>query len=193
MTAGRDLPPDYPLRMLRGTVARGLAIEGHLLTAGERETIARWQCLPEDAAHVFARLLSRRKQPVRLDRFHAPGVADLAGSLAHLVENGLVDMGDSIPPKLWAEAMTVAELRRVCKTRGLPTSGRRHELLDRLGGPLRPDTVELVHTRHRGLFRRSIRAGLQAHSGELTKAILAEIGVRKPAVYAPTGGMGRYR
>ena len=77
MAAPDDLPPDYPLTFTREAVGRGLTIEGHLLTAGERHAAQCWLNLPPDAGHAYARLIARERQPVRRDTFVLPGVEDV--------------------------------------------------------------------------------------------------------------------
>ena len=188
-----QLPAEYPLTFTREAVERGLHIEGHLLTAGEERTLRRWLSLPDEAAHAYARVIARERQPVRIDGFSPPGFEDLNAALDTLEAEGFVDRGDAVPWSLQIKAMRVGELKTICAARGLSTRGRQLDLQERIADQRAHTGLDVLAPRHRGLFQRLIRAGNQSHSSDLTKVILAEIGVRRPAIYPVRPGIGRWK
>ena len=187
-----ELPPDYPLIHARETLLRGLSIEGHLLSAGERGIAEIWLNLPPDCAHAHARLLSRRRQPVRVEGFAPPGVDDIDGVLGDLRNHGLIDLDDDLSIARRVDVMTVAELAAACRELGFSTRGKRADLIERVRCQAFSTVPRAIEVRHRGLFTRLFRAGLQDHSGDLTKVVLSELGHRQSAEYALTGGSGRW-
>ncbi|MEC8191631.1 MAG: VRR-NUC domain-containing protein [Myxococcota bacterium] len=189
-----DLPPDYPRTIAEAAVKRGMTLESHLLSAGEMCVIRAWRELSHDDAHVYARLLWRKKQPVRVDSLVVPGVSQVDESLTRLERRGFIDRTQRIPSRTQRDRMTVPELKTLARDHGMPTSGSRSALLKRLAntrpGPRAP---ELVQPRHAGLFQRMNRTHLQDHTGDLSKVVLEQIGVRTPVDYTVTGGTGRFR
>jgi|GEM_PF-2152512 len=192
MVATVELAPDYPLTFARDVVERGLLIEGHLLTAGEQVVLSKWADLPHEAGHAYARLISRDRQPVRRDGFNPPGITDVEQALDRLETQGFIDRTESVSMERRLDAMKVQELKDVCRTRGLPLSGRREDLRRRVTHLQDGEGPDVLLPRHRRLFRRLFRAGLQSHSGDLTKLILSEMGVQRPAVYPVRIGPGRW-
>ena len=193
MAAPGDLPPDYPLTFTRDAVDRGLTIEGHLLSSGERHTAQRWLNLPPGAGHAYARLISRERQPVRRDSFSIPGVEDVDGALEILELSGFLDREDSVPWRERLHAMKVVELKAVCRARGLPVARNRVELCEQVLGLSVREGPMVLRPRHRALFQRLIRAGNQSHSGDLTAVVLSEMGVQAPAHYAVRTSIGRWK
>ena len=193
MAATGDLPPDYPLTFTRDAVDRGLTIEGHLLSSGERHTAQRWLNLPRGAGHAYARLISRDRQPVRRDTFSLPGVEDVDGALEMLEVSGFLDREDCVPWRERLSAMKVVELKAVCKARGLPVARNRVELCQQILGLSVRESPMVLRPRHRALFQRLIRAGNQSHSGDLTTVVLSEMGVQAPAHYAVRTSIGRWK
>jgi len=189
-----DLDHDYPLQISRSAVCLAAQLEGHLLTSGEQSILSRWNGLGDDDAHVLARLVWRKVQPVRLDTFFVPGVDDLTASLNRLLADGFIDGNSTLPRAMKLSRMTVAELKTLAHAHGLPSAGNRAELITRTQHlPPGDGAPDLVRPRHIGLFRRMFRAYMRSHDGDLSEVVLSQMGRRKPAVYTPTEGVGRFR
>ena len=193
MAAPDDLPPDYPLTFTRDAVGRGLTIEGHLLTAGERHAAQCWMNLPPDAGHASARLIARERQPVRRDTFLLPGVEDVDGALATLESTGFLDTDELVPWRERLSAMKVVELKALCRARGLPVARNRADLCAQVLGVSAGEGPAVLRPRHRRLFQRLIRAGNQSHSSDLTAVVLSEMGVQAPAEYSFRTSIGRWK
>ena len=67
--------------------------------------------LPRDAAHAYARLHGRTRQPVRRDAFKPPGIQAIEAQLAKLRAAGLIDLGHHVPPSSRVGLMRVPELK----------------------------------------------------------------------------------
>ena len=189
-----ELPPDYPRTIAHAAVTRGMALESHLLTAGELCVIRDWAMLSEQDAHVYARILWRKRQPVRVDSLTVPGVDQIDDCLNRLERRGLIDRNPSLPWETQRRRMTVPELKALASDHGMSASGSRSVLLERLEAT-RPGTraPDLVRPRHAGLFQRLYRTHLQDHVGDLSKVVLEQMGVRTPVEYAVSEGVGRFR
>lgn len=189
----QPLADDYPLTNATAAIDGASALEGHLLTAGERAVVSRWNGLPIDAAHLYARLLGRVNKPVRLDRLKVPGLENLTPAIECLTSEGFIDPRPLIPRELQRAQMTVPELRALALSIGEEPKGPKGALLAKLQGqPLGGNPVPMIRVRHAGLFRRLFRAHLQNHDGDLSAVVLKQIGRVLQAAYRPTAGSGRF-
>jgi len=190
------LPPDYPLLHARCSYVRAQVMEGHLLTAGEQQVLKYWDRLSDDAAHVHSRLLTRKRQPVRIDGFHPPVKTPLSECIRELQGVGLIDQNSMIPWKSRLSTWKVPELREACKRQSLSPKGRKSELIEELekqGPPQTPDAVPLVQVRHLNLFRRLNRTYLHNHDGDSSRLVLSDLGLYRNVDYSMTEGSGRFR
>lgn len=189
----QPLADDYPLTNATAAVDGASALEGHLLTAGECAVVSRWNGLPRDAAHLYARLLGRVNKPVRLDRLKVPGMVNLVPAIERLASEGFIDPRPLIPRELQRAQMTVPELRALARSLGEDPKGPKDALLSTLEGqPLGDSPVPMIRVRHAGLFRRLFRAHLQNHDGDLSAVVLKQMGRVLQAAYRPTAGSGRF-
>ena len=184
---------DFARRDLTEAITVALAREEHILTAGEAYVARQFLALKVGAASLYARLRSRKRVVFRLDQLDYAEISDPAGAAAALVEAGLARDERHIPTRLFLEARTVEELKALCRDAGLKRSGRRAVLLERLAGtPRAAVSLQALVLRHRGLFQRLCRLYLCDHSGDLTRLIIARMGVLRYPAYTPTGGAGLF-
>ena len=129
-----------------------------------------------------------------MDSLTVPGVDQIDDCLNRLERRGLVDLNPSLPWGTQRRRMTVPELKALARDHGMPASGSRSVLLERLQAT-RPGgrAPALVRPRHAGLFQRLYRTHLQDHVGDLSKVVLEQMGVRTPVEYAVSEGVGRFR
>lgn len=186
---------DFARRDLQHAVAVALARDGALLTAGEALVARRFLALPEPAMSLYARLFGRRPRVFWLAGLSYAEIPDPAEAAAELVARELAWDALRLAPARWlAEASTVPELVAAAAALGRSTRGPRAALLERLGDPearpalARPGLV----LRHRGLFRRLARLYLHDHEGDLSRFVVARLGLLRPPDYAPTGGEGLF-
>lgn len=171
----------WPAADLRELLDRALEREGALLTAGEGVVCARMRALDEDAAELYARLSLREARVLRLGALRYA----VRGAWPRLVEAGLAT--EAVPDDQAREAFDVEGLRAACARLGLPRSGARAALEERLAGRRwLAEPVGMVL--HRRLLRRLERfAGMDR---QLLVAERLEL-VRWPA-YEPAGGAGLF-
>ncbi|MEQ1505631.1 MAG: hypothetical protein ABMB14_25585, partial [Myxococcota bacterium] len=113
---------------LREVVTLGLARGEELLTAGERSVARGILALDGEAAVLFARLSARRPAV-----FHLPSLTlpiDVEAAADALIAAGLADF--LVPWSVRARHVSREVLASVCRTRGLPVSGRKDELVARV-------------------------------------------------------------
>ncbi|MFT5685379.1 MAG: hypothetical protein ACI8RZ_006330 [Myxococcota bacterium] len=184
---------DFARRDLAEAVTVALAREGHILTAGEVAVAEGFLALPQEAASLYARLQSRRRTIFRLDQLEYTEIADIQGAVGILVAAGYAIDERQLPTRLLLEARTVEELKGLCKATGLKRSGRRAEVLERVSTAPRALTIlPAIILRHRRLFTRLCRLYLCDHSGDLTRLIIARMGMLRYPEYTPTGGAGLF-
>ena len=121
----------------------------------------------------------------------------MATAARELVRAGLADPAAptaTLPVLL--SLCTAPELRAALRSLGLPRGGRRAELELRLvevgqdaAGLLRRPSLRL---RHRALVRRVGRLFLHDHRGDLSRLVVARMGVVQYPTYVPTGGAGLF-
>jgi hypothetical protein len=137
---------------LREILELGLAHGGELLTAGELAVVRRIQGLQGEPASLYARLSARRPQVFHLPSLTVRRVDDLPGALAVL--EGLELADGLVPWSLRARYMRRSELVLACRARGLPATGRKDDLVQRLAPHRDFLAGRWVRLRHRQLVRR---------------------------------------
>lgn len=186
---------DFARRDLRHAVEVALARDGSLLTAGESALLRAWLTLPDAPMSLFARLFGRQPRVFWLDELSYAEVVDAPAAARALVEAGFAFDAAALAPAAWlAEASTVPELKAAAVALGRPAGGLRADLVARLSDPeARPALVRPgLWLRHRGLFRRLCRLYLHDHAGDLSRFVVARLGLLRPPPYTPTGGQGLF-
>lgn len=168
--------------VLHRLVQAGVQSHGQLLTAGELAVAQRYLALPGHAGHLYARLLHRVRDIVRVDRLDTEDAACLPA----LEQAGLVDA--LVPWSRRPELLRVPELAAACRALGLPAKGRRADLLERLEGQRGYSAVPIRRVRHRGLFRRLQRLFLRHPRADYRVVVLDAIGVMRRPRYTPAPG-----
>ncbi len=167
---------------LHRLIAAAMQTEGSLLSTGETVVIHRFLALPPQAGHLYARLLHRVRDVLRLDGLDPE---DLAW-VPLLEQEQLLDA--LVPWPRRCELLRVAELRAACEQLGLPASGRKAELaarlVDRRGYPAPP----MRRVRHRTLFQRLQRLFLRHPRADFRVVILDELGFQRRPSYQHTPG-----
>ncbi|MCB9778124.1 MAG: VRR-NUC domain-containing protein [Alphaproteobacteria bacterium] len=188
-------PVAWALADLRRAVEVAVAREGILLSAGELHITRAFLALPEPAAALYARLHGRKGHVFRLDGLTYDEVPDIAIAATALVDAGFAWRGERLlPPRALATALTVAELKAVCRQLGARTSGRRDELLARVD---RPDAAPLLRRpllllRHDALFLRVARLFLGRAHADLSRLVVERLELVRWPTYTPTGGPGLF-
>lgn len=157
-----------------------------LLTAGERLVVARIRGLRGPAASLYARLTARVPSVFVEDRLEAPGVEDPAAAVTALIAAGLADR--LVPWRHRIEVLTAAELRDLARDRGLPTSGRKSALIERLVPHPAPLGRRFVRVRHRGLLRRLEQWAFLRRRPDRSALVVERLGHVRWPEYTPTGG-----
>lgn len=186
---------ELPRRDLREAVEVALARDGSLLSAGEGVVARAWLALPDPVASLYARLFGRKPRVFFLESLAYAEIPDLPAAAAALCAAGFAeDAAARAPAALLAEALTVPELKAAAMALGRPTRGLRPALVAALSdAAARPALARPgIWLRHRGLFRRLARLYFHDHEGDLSRIVVARMGVVKAAIYAPTGGAGLF-
>ncbi len=166
--------------VLHRIVSASLEEHGWLLTDEERAIVQRYLALAELAGHLYARLIHRVSPYLRDD-----GLTDEERPLLPQLEAaGLVDHQVPGPERL--ALLRVPELAALCRLQGLPATGRRAQLLERLQPCA--DAVELPAHRvlHHGLFHRLQALFLRHPRADYRVVVLDAIGVMPRPSYTPT-------
>lgn len=188
--------------------------EGHLLAAGEVVVLERLRSIDARARELWARLSLRtggatRESPgeregegsgaVMPHVSRLPPVFRLAGlrydldvpaAVATLVDAGLAHT--TVPDDRCAAAFDVPALRASCVRLGLPTSGARVALVDRLRGQ-RWVGEPVVMLAHLDLVRRAELLYFQSAHVDRTSMVVERLGQLRWPAYVPTGGPGLFR
>ncbi|MEQ1564020.1 MAG: VRR-NUC domain-containing protein [Myxococcota bacterium] len=178
------------VRDFREALALGLARGGSLLTAGERSVAGVMLGLTGPPAVLYARLTGRVRHAFRLPGLVVLGVEDLPSACAALVEVGLADPVVSSATR--AACSTREQLVRACRALGLPVSGRKHELAQRLAAVPRWDRDPWLRIRHRALIRRLERWAMLDAWPDRGAVVAARIGVARWPTYEPTPGVALF-
>lgn len=176
----------WPVRDLREVVELGLERGAALCTAEERaiaEAILRLDGAP---ALLLARLTTRRFAPHRLPDLTAAGVEDVAAAVEVLLAAGVVCSEVSDAAKL--EVATRAVLAAGCRRAGLPVSGRRDALQERLRDVSDWDDADWVNVVCWPLVTRWTRWATLEAFPDRSAAVLERMGVRTWVDYPLTSG-----
>ncbi len=175
-----EMDPTATGPVLHRLVRAGVQSHGQLLTTGELAVCRRYLALPVGAGHFYARLLHRVRDIFRVD-----GSSDEDRTwLPILEESQLVD--GLVPWSRRRELLRVPELAAACRSLGLPTRGRRAQLLERLEPHVGYSTIAMLRVRHRGLFRRLQRLFLRHPRADYRVVVLDALGVMRKPVYQPS-------
>ncbi len=186
-----DDPHRLPQADLMAALRLALARDGALLTAGENMLMESFFALPEPARALYARLLARQPGPFPLGDLHYPEIPEIGLASAQLVAAGLAWAAERLlPTTRLLQRQTAAEIRVALRALGLPSTGAKADLVARLaeagGGAVRQQPWLLL--RHRGLMRRLLRLALSDHHGDLSRLVVARLGlVRFPHTHRRRG------
>jgi len=175
---------------LREVLTRGLARGGDLLTAGEWEVAQRILRLTGPAEVLYAWLTARVPAVFPMDALVRDDVPDPAAACATLEARGLVD--HLVPWKTRAEHLTIPVLSDACRRLGLPTSGRKAELVARLAPHTGWHGGRWIRIGHRGLLARLERWAFLRPWPDRAALTAARIGVVRWPTYALTLGTGLF-
>lgn len=166
---------------LHEVVARAVEREGHLLTAGELHVCRQILALEPAALELYARLTLRTGEAFRVASLRY----EVADAWPRLVAAGLLHR--AVPDDRAAEDFDVPALKAACARLGLPRTGNRDVIVERLKGQRWVDEP-VVMVAHRRLIRR-----LERLSGIDRQLLVAERmeHLRWPE-YTPTGGAGLF-
>lgn len=171
---------------LREVVDLAVHRGGALLTQGEHVVVQRVRRLNGEAALLYARLTSRVPNVFEVSRLTSPGVQDVPGALAELERKGLVD--GLVPWPQRAAHLPRATLTQGARALGLPTTGRRDDLVERLAPHANWHPGRWIRLLHPRLIRRLEQwAQLRAHPDRATW-IVARLGVVRWPEYQLTRG-----
>lgn len=186
---------DHARRDLLEVVSVVLARDGALFTAGERHVLSLLLRADAPTVSLFARLLGRVPAVFFLADLRYVEVPDIPAAARALCEAGLALDAAALAPVSWlVSASTVPQLKQAAAALGRPTKGLRAELVERLSDPdarpalVRPGLVLL----HRGLLRRVARLYFHDSQGDMTRFVVARLGVVRHPQYTPTGGAGLF-
>jgi len=190
--------PDEPVAHARIDLEHAVQVadarSGWLLSAGERQLLARWWRLSSQARSLYARLRPRRPLIFRVDDLHYAEVPDAAAAAAELVEAGLaLDDRAGLAPSVRATVWTVPMLKARARELGQPRGGRRADLVARLCHvPGAFDGPSLLLPLARPLFDRLVRLYLHRSSADLSEAVVERMGIRVYPRYTPGPGVGPF-
>ncbi len=158
---------------LRWVLRRALEQGRHLFTAEETALLHRLLATEDNDLATWGRL-ARRKDPVQ--RFEVP--------FTPLVEQGLLQ--PVLDARRALHRCTVVELRAALRTAGLPRSGRRRDLLERLTGvePL-PDLGRWIEVVGWSLLRHADRLAFLDRTPDPSRPVVARLGHGRWVDYEP--------
>lgn len=179
-------PEQLPAADLRDWLSLGLERCGSLLTAGEQQVVRRMLALRGPAARAWALLCSRRSSVFRRDRLSIAGVEPLDEALDELARAGLVCALVGHAERL--EAATRDELSEGCRHLGLPRSGSRALLQERLRSHPGWSTAPHVRLLHQGLVLRLSRIATLSLRPDPSERVLERLGLVQWVDYTVTSG-----
>lgn len=184
--------PEWALRDLHAVVSLGLERLHGLLEPAEQAVAHRILGLSGAAGFAYARLSARRRVAMTVNSVDLAGVPDPDAACDALVDAGLLGEGAT-----WGQRLglaTVVQLRDWCRERGLPTSGRRDDLVARVvpAGPI-PASTRWVHRPHARLVARLERAALMDKRADRGQLVAERLGHVTWPTYEPTGGPVLFR
>ncbi|MCB9678849.1 MAG: VRR-NUC domain-containing protein [Alphaproteobacteria bacterium] len=178
MVVASEEPLCWSALDLRWVIDTALERGAHLLTAGEAAVVGAIARLPDAALEVYARLTARRDAFQRVEALgpHADTLAD-AGLIAGFV-----------PWSVRARLSTVAELKDAARALGLPRSGNRDALVERVLPHTHWSGQRWVHVRHRGLVQRLERWAFLRSWPDRSTLVVERLGHVRWPDYTPTRG-----
>lgn len=171
---------------LRGWIELGLERGGALLTAGERVVLDRMVALEGEPALLHARLTARVHGVFCVEELGGPGIDDPTGAVEVLRTAGLVD--DAVPFPLEAAVAPRRVLAEGCRVLGLPRSGKRGALAERLAARHGWDDRPWIRVRHRALVQRLIRWATLRAWPDRSAAVVERLGLVRWPTYELTDG-----
>jgi hypothetical protein len=193
--ASSQHPGSDLLEVIEGALVR----EGHLLTSGEAVALERLRAIDPAARELWARLSLRTgaaseddAAPVGPPVFRVGSLRydlDTAAAVARLAAAGLAHT--TLPDDRCVPAFDVPALRAACVRLGLPTSGARAALVERLRGR-RWVTEPVVMLAHAELVRRAELLYFQSPYTDRTTLVVERLGQLRWPTYTPTGGPGLF-
>ena len=139
--APRILPTGYYLENFRTVLREVGARYGDLLHGEERDRLACFQALPEDAQRLYVRMLTRQGPWFRLDSLRYPEVADVPGAAAALVQADFCLEASHAAPEALVALLRKEELSAALTSLGapfartLPRAALAQHLLEHAEGP----------------------------------------------------------
>ena len=176
---------------LREVLDLGLAHGGELLTAGEALVLRRLRAIDGPAASLYARLSARKPSVFHVPSLTVRRVPDLQAAIAVLEDQGLAD--GLVPWSERAKHLRMPQLIEGCRRKGLPTSGRRSALVERLSPHAGYCEGRWVRIRHKALVARMERLAFLVPWPDRATLVLARIGVTRWPTYEITSGAASFR
>ncbi|MYD44323.1 MAG: VRR-NUC domain-containing protein [Gammaproteobacteria bacterium] len=140
LVANQAPPQGYYARNLRLVIETVCAQYDDLLSEKERSFAQSTLNLSTDALRLFARLLSRTRDLIRLDSLNYADVGDLAGALRELQATELIDVNSRhIDMPALLNLLTIPELRELFAECHL--QGRKEELIFAVGDTLSASVI----------------------------------------------------
>ena len=181
-----DSPGDRALDDLKQVVRGALQTNGALLTAGEAALARGLLRLQGDAGRLYVRLLNRKGECFRLDTLDYEDVADLRRAVDELQCADLAH--GNVPWEHRLPLYTQAELQSACRALGLPASGRRPALEERLRGRRDWARDPVFRIAGRGLVRQLELLWFRSPWRDRRTLLLERLGQVRWVHYPTTGG-----
>lgn len=181
-----DTPGDRALEDLKRVIRGALRTNGALLTGGEAALARRLLLLDGDAGRLYVRLLNRKGDCFRLHGLAYEDVLDLDGAVAELKRVDLAHCG--LPWDRRLPLYTLPELKEACRALGLPRSGRRALLEERLRGREGWAQDPVLRIAGRRLVRRLELLWFRSPWRDRRTLLLERLGQSRWADYPVTGG-----
>ena len=176
----------WPVVDLRARITLGRVRGAGLLSAEEARRVDVLLGLDDDAALVVARLTGRRPAAFRVPDLAVTGLGVAGPALARALGAGVLALEEE--PTVQAAWASRAVLAAGCARHGLPRTGRRDALADRLAGVRGWDDAPWVQVVDAALIRRLERWATGEADPDRATPFLARTGVRSFVDYTPTGG-----
>jgi Fanconi-associated nuclease 1 len=132
----RALPPDYYLKNFEHVLDHVLARSAVLFSPAEVARFEEFRRLTAETRRLYVRLYLRSAPLFRVSKLAYPEVGDLACCVADLSRGGWATvLAEPASPEEAAgplDALTAGELRELTRRLGLPGSGRKADLVERL-------------------------------------------------------------
>ncbi|TVQ92199.1 MAG: hypothetical protein EA397_07515 [Deltaproteobacteria bacterium] len=178
---------DLALADLHLLLDLGMERAARLCTRRERSILAAMASIHGPPGRLLARLSCRARDAFVVDELVVPGVPDAHLACDVLVKRGLLTEGAPWSARLAAARRST--LSAYCKARGLPRSGRREALIERLlnAEPLAPP-ARMVGWPHRRLLDRIERFATLRKRPDRGLLVAERLGYLAWPSYPPTQG-----